>query len=136
MVAVLAASPVTSLNEGVSRLQREARPVYTKTTGAETITVAQMIDGIIFQNGAQAAHNLTTPTAALLVAALKDAKVGDTFLFTVCNHAGGAAITVVGGSGVTVRGTAAGAAGAGATFACRVDNATAASEAVSMYLAG
>lgn len=133
MVAVTAANPVGSLNEAAVRLQKKVRPVYTKTTGAETLTAAQLIDGLVNQNAAQAAFNLTTPTAAAIVAALKDAAVGDTFSFTVVNHAGGAAITVVGGTGVTVKGAAAVAIAGSGDFLARLDTVTGGAEAVSLY---
>jgi len=124
---------VQSLNKAVNQLIKKAFNVYTKTTAAETITVAQTVDGLVDQSAAQAAHNLTTPTAAALVAGVIDPAVGDTFEFMVVNSAGGAAITVVGGTGVTVVGSATVAIAGSARFVGRFDNVTSASEAVSLY---
>lgn len=126
-----------SLDEAINTVASKALAVYAKTTGAETITAAQMVNGLVQQDAAQALHNLTTPTAAQLVAAVVDtAAVGDMFEFCICNSNGGATITVVGGTGVTIEGDATVIATAGATFRGRFTNVTAAAEAVSLYRVG
>lgn len=131
MVAVTTA--LGSLNDAVAAQEYAVRPVYTKTTGAETLTAAQVIDGIVNQSAAQAAFNLTLPTAALIVAGLVAPKVGMTFEFTIVNSAGGAAITVVAGTGVTLVGAAAAAIAGSANFVAVVTNVTASTEAVTFY---
>lgn len=68
-----------------------------------TATVAQMLGGIITSSTA-AAVTITSPTAAALDAAIEVA-VGETFEVFVINTGATNAITLAGGSGVTVVGT-------------------------------
>lgn len=54
-----------------------------------------------------AGHNLTTPTAAQIVAAIPNAVVGQTYRLRIINSSSGAfSWTVVAGTGVTLTGTA------------------------------
>jgi hypothetical protein len=98
-----------------------------------TLTAAQLLNGFI--NSAPAgAINLTLPTAALIVAAMKGAKVGDSFECVIENTSGGAnAITVLTGAGVTLRGGAAIAQNKAAILKGVLTNVTAAAEAVTVY---
>jgi hypothetical protein len=73
------------------------------TTTSFTATVAQLINGVIRLSG-QAAINVTTPTAAQIVAAIFNCQVGSWFEFTLQNNNSGTA-TVVAGTGVTLAGT-------------------------------
>ena len=79
------------------------RSEATQTTTA-SLTAAQVLGGMI--NSAPAgAVTLTTPTAALLVAGIPGAAVGDSFDVTIENTSGGAnTITLAGGTGCTFRG--------------------------------
>lgn len=92
--------------EAITELAKRQQAYYAKTTGAETLTAAQMIDGIVEQTGAQGAYALTTPTATQLLAGMFDPEIGDTFEFTLNNSAGGATITVTAGTDVTLAGVA------------------------------
>lgn len=73
----------------------------------QTLTVAQLQGGVI--NGTPTgAAAYTTPTATELDAMVSGVQTGDSFVVYLVNTSGGAnAITVTGGTGVTVKGTAA-----------------------------
>ena len=84
-------------------------PVIQKTTpteialstsgGAGTMTVAQMLCGILMVD-TQDAQTLNTPTAADIIAALPGCEVGSTVFLIVVNH-GDSTLTVAVGTGVT-----------------------------------
>ena len=123
---------------GLFRLET---PVFTESYSGTTLTAAsdaattltadQTIQGIVTMTPG-AARNLTTATAALIVAAIPEPRVGTTFELTVVNLAGAThAITLVGGDSVTVVGAAAVAHATSATFKGRVTNVT--TPAVSFY---
>lgn len=77
------------------------------TAGPATYTAAQLLGGLITRNTSGAGRTDTTPTAALLVAAVPAAAVGTSFEFVIINTAGAAeTLTVAGGTGVTISGTA------------------------------
>jgi hypothetical protein len=80
-------------------------PVVTeKTTNADhTITVAEMSTGVLYYSALSAGRAVTTPTAALILAAAPDMDVGDSFVFLVSIQ-DAFAITWVAGSGVTLAG--------------------------------
>lgn len=77
------------------------------TAAADTVTVstAALLGGLIVGTPTAAA-NYTTPTAAAILDAMGgsgNARVGDTFEFAIRNISAGAfAITLVGGTGVTL----------------------------------
>lgn len=74
----------------------------TQSTTA-TLTAAQLLGGFI--NSAPAgAITLTLPTAANMVAGVPGAKVGDTFVCSIENTAGGANSITLGAGGATLRG--------------------------------
>lgn len=77
-----------------------------ETAGAATYTAAQLLGGLILRDPAGAARSDVTPTAALIIAAITGAAVGDSFEFTIRNTADAAEIiTVTAGVGVTLSGT-------------------------------
>ena len=82
-------------------------PVITeKTTDANhTITVAEMSTGVLYYSALSAARTVTTPTAALILAATTDMDVGDSFCFLVSIQ-DAFALTWAAGTGVTLRGRA------------------------------
>lgn len=82
----------------------ERTDVLTDTTaGAVTYTAAQVLGGIILRDPNGAGRTDVLPTAALLVAAMKDEEVGDTVQCLVINNADAAeTITISAGSGGTV----------------------------------
>ena len=88
------------------QVERLTATVRTSAAHAN-LTVAEILGGITVDTPT-ANVNLTTPTAADLVAAMDDPKVGDSFLYVIKNAAGATyAATLVGGANVTLKGTAA-----------------------------
>lgn len=84
---------------------------------AATLTAAQLLTSKLFTQTPTAARTLTTATAALIVAALVDEVSGTSFEFTVINKAAEThAITLAGGTDVTIVGSAAVAAASSGTF--------------------
>lgn len=76
------------------------------TAGALTMTAAMLLGGLILRDPAGGARSDVTPTAALLVAAMTNPRIGDAFEFTIRNTADAAeTITVTGGTGCTLSGT-------------------------------
>lgn len=78
--------------------------VATLADAAGTVTVAQMAGGAL-QGDFTAGRALTTPTAALILAAAPDMDIGDAFVIMVSMVAANAA-TWTGGVGVTLLGRA------------------------------
>lgn len=77
-----------------------------KTTNADhTITVAEMSTGLLYYSALSAGRSVTTPTAALILAAATDMDVGDSFSLVVSIQ-DAFAITWVAGVGVTLTGRA------------------------------
>ena len=78
----------------------------TSATGDVTLTAVQLLGGIISCNkGSDAALTVTSPTAALIDAALPSAKVGSTFEVTITNNNNSGAsstVTFTAGTGVTI----------------------------------
>lgn len=109
------------------------------TAGAVTYSAAQLLGGRITRNPNGAARTDTTATAALLVAEVTGAAVGDSFWCVIENTATAAeAITLAAGTGVTLErldGTGATIAQNGTAILLFVfTNVTGASEAVSVYV--
>lgn len=92
----------------------------TSVTAAATMTAAQLSNGLFVFNGT--AGNLTLPTVALVEADISSAqKVDAAFDFIIVNAdaSGSDAVTLAAGTGWTLVGTAAVAAGASAQFRAR-----------------
>ena len=82
-----------------------------------TLTAAQLLESKLFTQEPTAARTLTTATAALIVAALVDESTGTSFEFTIVNKAAAThAITLAGGTDVTIVGSASVAAATSGTF--------------------
>lgn len=80
--------------------------ITSKTTDANhTLTVAEMAGGVVYYSALSAGRSVTTPTAALILAAASDMDIGDTFIFIVSIQ-DAFAITWVAGTGVTLLGRA------------------------------
>jgi hypothetical protein len=76
------------------------------TAGAVTFTAAEIMGGLILRNPNGAARADLLPTAADIIAAIDNAKVGDSFEFIVRNTAGAAeTITITTNTGLTLSGT-------------------------------
>jgi len=90
-----------------SVLTKFPAPAAAIGTGAQSITIAQMLTGILEEDVAGAA-TWTLPTAALLVAGVTDVAIGDTLDFAVINTDGTAdiAITVAAGTDGSLVGNA------------------------------
>lgn len=87
---------------GDGLLMAAQRTVNT-AAGNQTISVPQVLGGVAVFTGAAGAVTYTTPTAALLLAAMPDMDIGDTFMFVLSNTAAQAA-TIAGGTDVTAAG--------------------------------
>ena len=109
----------------------------TDTVGVTTYTIAQMLGGLILRDPNGAGRADLVSTAALAVAGIKGAKVGDSFEFTIRNTANGAeTITVTTATGCTLSGTMTIAQNYSKRFLARLDNVTSGSEAYSIYSLG
>jgi len=93
-----------NLNEIV--VGKMAAPVT--ATATATLTVAQLLSGILLGSPGTSAAAYTTPTGTQIDAALTNAKIGTTFDLNIINVNGSSsgAITLTGGTGVTVVGLA------------------------------
>lgn len=99
---------------GYSTTNPTPQDVQVATVGAITLTAAQFAhtgggsDVTLELTGAQVgAFNVTTPTAAQIMAAMNNPIPGQTFRLRIVNQSSGAfAGTLLGGTGVTVTGTA------------------------------
>lgn len=88
-----------------------------ETDAAQTLSASELLESKLFTCTPTAARNFTTATAAQIVAALTDEATGTSFEFTVVNLAASThAITVVGGTNVTIVGAAAVSAATSGTF--------------------
>ena len=88
-----------------------------ETDAAQTLTAAELLDSKLFTCTPTAARTFTTATAAQIVAALVDEATGTSFEFTIVNRAAAThAITLAGGTDVTIVGTAAVSAATSGTF--------------------
>ncbi len=105
--------------------------------GAGTYSAAALRGGFITRDTNGGSRTDTTGTAATIVASIPGCIVGSSFEFTVRNTAGAAeTITVAGGTGVTMSGTATIAQGNSKRFLLVVTNSTTGNEAVTVYSLG
>jgi len=96
---------------------REKVAEVAETDAAQTLTAAQLLESKLFTCTPTAARTFTTATAAQLLAALTDEATGTSFEFTIVNLAGAThAITLAGGTDVTIVGAAGVAAATSGTF--------------------
>lgn len=104
------------------------------TTAAVTLTAAQVLGGLILRNTNGASRSDVFPTAALLRAAVPDAKVGTTLMLIIRNTAAGIeTITMTAGTGITISGTATIGQNNTKIFLLVFTNVTPGSEAVTAY---
>lgn len=107
------------------------------TAGALTLTAAQILGGYIRRDPNGLARTDTLPTAALLVAAIPGAVVGQAFLFIYKNTADAAeTVTIAAGTGGTLVGTATIVQNNSKIFLVRLTNVTAAAEAYDVFSVG
>jgi hypothetical protein len=105
----------------------------TTVTNAGSFTAAQALAGMIIHDGTSG--NLTTPSAAAVMALMPGVAVGTAFDVHVRNN-GSATSTLVAGSGVTLDGTADTADGSCKTWRFTVSNNALGSEAITCYSLG
>lgn len=115
-------------------------PVSKNTAGNVTLTAAEILAGVIVADCAGAGRTYTLPTAALLVAAVPNAQVGDQIECTIINGSDAAeAITIGEGVGGTWDANFVAAKtiaqNVGKTVFLRLTNVTASAEAYVVYLA-
>jgi len=92
--------------QGLGTLIGQSVVTTINTAGAATYTAAQLLGGLILRDPAGGARSDVSPTAALIIAAITQAGVGNSFEFTIRNTADAAeTITVTAGTGVTLSGT-------------------------------
>lgn len=118
----------------VQAISRNGMLIETRTAKTDTVTLtaAELLTKII-DGDSTAAATYTLPTAALLVAAIPGAKVGDTFRFVVNNIDAAFVITVAAGAGGTADGTLTVAVATVREFLVSLTNVTAAAEAYIVY---
>lgn len=106
----------------------------TAVTDTATITAAQLLTKVL-DGTPTAAATYTLPTAALLVAEIPDARVGDSFYFVVNNNATATArdITLAAGSGGTAHGLLVVQEASARAFLVVITNVTAAAEAYDLF---
>lgn len=112
-------------------------PQSQTVTGNFTATAAQYVNGTLLLSGTPGAFNMTTPTAALIVAAIMSPSPGKGIPL-YCMNATNGTMTMLAGAGVTLGGILSGGNFTMATatyrqFIVRVDDVRAGSEAVSIY---
>lgn len=145
-VAVAAAANPSStgrvrLDGAVGPIQGDTAPAAASknTAGGVTLTAAELIGGIVVADPNGASRTYTLPTAALLVAAIPGAKVGDIIRCLVVNGADAAeTITLAAGSGGAFDANQTAASqvipqNSSKTVTIRLTNVTAASEAYVVY---
>lgn len=124
-------------HSGLSGVVNKVTVTNDATAGAVTYTAAQIKGGIITRDPAGGNRTDVLPTAALLVAAIPGAAVGDSFDFVIKNTADMAeTITVQSGAGGTDFGDLAIAQNETKRFRIVLTNVTAAAEAYSTYNMG
>lgn len=112
-------------------------PSELTTAGPETFTIAQLLTGLIIRDPNGAGRADLAPTAALIVAGVKQPWVGASFEFTIRNTANAAeTITLTTASGVTLSGTMTIDQNNSKRFLVVLTNVTTGSEAVSVYSLG
>lgn len=98
---------ITRFNKVAGELIHKGAVTTIDTAGDVTYTVAQLIGGMILRDPAGSNRNDVSPTAALIAKDMKLGKSGDSFDFIIRNTADAAeTITLTGGTGVTISGTA------------------------------
>jgi predicted RecA/RadA family phage recombinase len=124
----------------VIAVEGSATPTSDATAGARTYTAAEILSGVIVRDCAGASRSDVLPTAALLVAAAPNAKVGDVIKCLIVNGSDAAEVITIGaGSGGAFDTNQTSASrvipqNASKTLTIRLTNVTASSEAYVAYL--
>lgn len=96
-----------------------------------TLTTDNILGGILLRSGPAGAFSDATPTAAAIVAAISKAILGTYRLILIAN-AGGGAMTITAGAGVTLQGNTGIAAGSARWYLLTVTNANRGAETVTL----
>jgi hypothetical protein len=119
------------------QIYHKTSPTTLTTAGNQTLTTAQMTAGYLLRDPNGGDVTDTTPTAAQIVAAIPNCQTNSSFLWIVKNTADAAeTITIAGGTGVTITGTATIAQNNTKIFLVVVTDPTSGSEAVTIYSIG
>lgn len=89
-----------------SGLQSNIQVSVVTTDANQTLTIAQMAGGAVNYTGFSAGRNITTPTAAQILAAAPDMDINDSFSFIVSIQDAFAGTWVAGDANVTLAGRA------------------------------
>lgn len=130
------ASPVWDLLDVSGVIPSDTLALNTvSTAGAATYTAAQMVEAIMNRDGGATNRIDVTDTAAALVAIVPGAIVGSVFYFYLNNTSAtaGQKISVTGGTGVTISGTASVFQTGSQIFIGRFTNVSAGTEAVTLF---
>lgn len=136
------ATSVGSLNAAVDIIANKTDALNSRAYAAitaddPTLTAAQMFNAIANLSGQTATQQVTTATAAAIVALMPDCQVGHTFEFAIQNaNTSSGTVTLTGGDGVTISvvGTAAQPIATTRLFVGRVTNV--ATPAITLYAVG
>lgn len=115
--------PVVS-RQGMGFVGIHLDPLLVATDAAITMSVADMARGAIMYTGFSAGRNITTPSAAAIIAAAPDMDIGDTITILVSIQDAFAG-TWVAGAGVTLAGYPTTVASGKSIIVVRKDSATA-----------
>lgn len=122
------------LNE---RLLENLTVLTDNTAGDLTYSAADLLGGLILRDPNGAARSDTTPSASDIIDAIYDAKNNDAFIFSIRNDADAAeTITLAGGTGVTIDGTATIAQNEIKEFLVVLNDVSSGNEAVTIYSLG
>ena len=133
----------SSLPAGAMRVsalvEAQGTPTSINTAGATTLTIAQLLTGLITIDCNGAGRTVTFPTAALAVAGVSGCAVGDTIYFLISNGSDAAeTITLAEGSGggwdTNFLASKTIAQNGARLMALRFTNVTASSEAYKLYM--
>lgn len=97
-------SQTEAIDTIIDQLNAATQGAYSAVTADDpTLTAAQLVNGIINLAGQTTAQDVTTPTAEAILALLPNAQVGTLFEFCLQNaNTSSGAVTLIGGSGVTI----------------------------------
>ena len=96
-----------SLSGGLNTLSQNAMTLTTLTDGAEVLTAAECVNGVLVIPDGGDAANVQFPTAEAVVALIPNCVVGTSFLCMIRNDDAGDDKTVTVNTGTTIVGTAA-----------------------------
>ncbi len=87
-------------------ISKGVTPAEIVTAGPATFTIAQLLTGLILRDPTGASRADLVPTAALIIAGMKNVFIGSVFEFTIVNNgSNGEIVTVTTAAGITLSGT-------------------------------